>query len=104
MRIAIGSDHAGFALKELVKGFLAEAGHEVIDCGCDGPESVHYPVYGKLVAEKVQKGECGKGVLICFTGIGMSMVANRYAGVRAAQPVRAARGRCQTAEKERVSL
>jgi len=84
MRIAIGSDHAGFALKELVKGFLEKDGHEVLDCGCFGPESVHYPVYGKQVAEKVQKGDCDKGVLICFTGIGMSMVANRFPGVRAA--------------------
>lgn len=84
MRIAIGSDHAGFALKELVKGFLQEAGHEVTDCGCNGPESVHYPVYGKAVAEKVQKGEADAGVLVCFTGIGMSMTANRCKGVRAA--------------------
>lgn len=84
MRIAIGSDHAGFELKGKLIAFLKEQGLEVVDCGCNGPESVHYPVYGKAVAEKVQKGESDFGILICFTGIGMSMVANRYEGVRAA--------------------
>ena len=84
MRIAIGSDHAGFELKGKLIAFLKEQGLEVVDCGCNGPESVHYPVYGKAVAEKVQKGEADFGLLICFTGIGMSMVANRYPGVRAA--------------------
>ena len=84
MRIAIGSDHAGFELKGKLIAFLKEQGLDVVDCGCNGPESVHYPVYGKAVAEKVQKGEVDFGLLICFTGIGMSMVANRYPGVRAA--------------------
>lgn len=84
MRIAIGSDHAGFELKGKLITFLKEQGLDVVDCGCNGPESVHYPVYGKAVAEKVQKGEVDFGLLICFTGIGMSMVANRYPGVRAA--------------------
>ena len=70
MRIAIGSDHAGFALQELVKGFLEKDGHEVLDCGCFGPESVHYPVYGKQVGDSVEFG----GLL----GSAPVMPVNRY--------------------------
>ena len=84
MRIAIGCDHGGYALKLAVKGHLEEKGYEVVDYGCDGPESVDYPVYGERVGRAVAGGECELGVLICGTGIGISLAANRVKGVRAA--------------------
>jgi len=84
MKIAIGSDHAGFKLKEKIKGLLTELGHEVLDLGCHSTDSVDYPVYGAKVAQAVAQGEAERGVLICGTGLGMSMVANRFPGVRAA--------------------
>ena len=84
MKIAIGSDHGGFELKEHLKGVIEELGHEVRDCGCHSKESTDYPVYGKAVAELVVTGAVDRGVLICGTGIGMSMVANRFPGIRAA--------------------
>jgi ribose 5-phosphate isomerase B len=84
MKIAIGSDHAGFELKEKIKGLLTELGHEVLDLGCHSTDSVDYPVYGAKVAQAVAQGEAERGVLICGTGLGMSMVANRFPGVRAA--------------------
>lgn len=83
-RIVIGSDHAGFAAKEQVKQYLTERGYTVDDKGCLSGESVHYPVYGKAVAAAVNRGEYARGILICGTGIGMSIVANRFPGVRAA--------------------
>lgn len=82
--IAIGSDHGGFSLKEIVKEHLKERGIEYIDCGCYDTSSVHYPEYAKAVALKIQSGECEKGILVCSTGIGISIAANRYKGVRAA--------------------
>ncbi|NPA49647.1 MAG: ribose 5-phosphate isomerase B [Thermodesulfobacteria bacterium] len=84
MKIALGSDHAGFELKEKIKKFLAEAGHEPLDLGCFSPESVDYPVYGVKVAKSVLSGEAERGILVCGTGLGMSMVANRFSGIRAA--------------------
>jgi len=84
MRIAIGSDHAGFRLKEAVRRFLEEEGHEVHDFGTDSEASVDYPDFGRAVAEAVACGDFERGVLICGTGIGMSMTANKVAGVRAA--------------------
>ena len=84
MKISIGCDHGGYDLKETVKAHLTEAGHEVIDVGCYDKSSCDYPVFGKAAAEKVADGECDRGVLICTTGIGMSMVANKVKGVRAA--------------------
>lgn len=84
MRIALGSDHAGFALKENLKAYLEENGHEVIDCGCFGTASVNYPVFAKEVSKLVAAGGCERGLLICFTGIGMSIAANRVKGIRAA--------------------
>jgi RpiB/LacA/LacB family sugar-phosphate isomerase len=83
-KIAIASDHAGKELKDDIKVFLREMGYEPLDMGADGEESVDYPDYGFPVAEKVSSGEIGKAVLICATGIGMSIVANKFAGVRAA--------------------
>ncbi len=82
--IAIASDHAGRELKEELKNFLKESGCEVVDMGTDNDASVDYPDYGLPVAEKVSKGEIKKGILLCGTGIGMSIVANKFPRVRAA--------------------
>ncbi len=84
MRIALGADHAGFPLKEKVKGFLLEKGHEVMDMGTLSEESTHYPLFAREVALAVQRGEADRGILICGTGIGMSITANKFRGVRAA--------------------
>ncbi len=84
MRIAIGSDHAGFRLKEKIKEFLKEKGHEVIDFGTNSEESTHYPLFAKEVALAVQRGEAERGILICGTGIGMCITANKFKGIRAA--------------------
>ncbi len=84
MKIALGADHAGFELKEKIKKFLEENGHEALDFGCFSTESVDYPVYGVKVAKAVLSGEAERGVLVCGTGLGMSMVANRFSGIRAA--------------------
>jgi len=84
MRIAIGSDHAGFMLKEKVKERLAKAGHDVSDLGTESPDSCDYPDYGRPVARVVASGEAERGVLCCGSGIGMCIAANRFPGVRAA--------------------
>jgi len=82
--IAIGSDHGGFALKQEIMKYLEEQGIEYKDYGCYSDKSCDYPVYGKAVAEAVAGGECEKGILICGTGIGISIVANKVPGIRAA--------------------
>ena len=82
--IVIGSDHAGYALKEKLKAHLTETGVPFVDVGTDSTASCHYPVFAKKVCEKIQSGECEKGILICGTGIGMSMAANKQKGIRAA--------------------
>lgn len=82
--IALGSDHGGYGLKQEVIKHLQEKGIEFKDYGCYSEESCDYPVYGKAVAEAVAKGECGQGIIICGTGIGMSITANKVPGVRAA--------------------
>jgi len=84
MKIAIGSDHAGFGLKEDVLALLKETGSEVIDCGTNTTASVDYPDFGEKVSRMVSAGEVDRGILICGTGIGMSMVANKFPNVRAA--------------------
>jgi ribose 5-phosphate isomerase B len=84
VKIAIGADHGGFHLKEMVGLLVAELGHEVQDLGCYSTSSVNYPDIAKLVCDKVDAGIVERGILICGTGIGMSMAANRYAHVRAA--------------------
>jgi ribose 5-phosphate isomerase B len=84
MKIAIGSDHAGFEAKEKVREHLAKAGHEVADLGTKGLDSVDYPDFARAVAEAVAGGRAERGVLICGTGIGMSITANKVRGVRAA--------------------
>jgi ribose 5-phosphate isomerase B len=84
MRVAIGSDHAGHLLKNKIKALLQDLGLEVLDFGTDGETSVDYPDYGIKVAEAISEGRVDRGILICGTGIGMSIVANKYPGVRAA--------------------
>jgi ribose 5-phosphate isomerase B len=81
--IAIGSDHAGYSLKERLKTWLAADGHRVIDHGTHSTESVDYPDYAAAVAESVGSGEAERGVLVCGSGVGMAMAANKVAGVRA---------------------
>jgi ribose 5-phosphate isomerase B len=83
MRIGIASDHGGFRLKEEMKAYLAESGLEPVDLGVSKEESVDYPDFGAALAEKVSRGELDRGVLLCGTGIGMSIVANKFSGVRA---------------------
>jgi len=82
--IAIGSDHAAFAFKEEMKSFLLEKGYEIKDFGTNNTESVDYSDYGFIVGESVAKGECERGIVICGTGIGISISANKVKGVRAA--------------------
>jgi ribose 5-phosphate isomerase B len=84
MRIAVGTDHRGYALKENLARYLREAGHEILDMGCDNEEAADYPLYAFSVGEKVAAGVADRGILICGTGIGMSIAANKVAGVRAA--------------------
>jgi ribose 5-phosphate isomerase B len=83
MRIAIGCDHAGFGLKEDIVGLLRSMNMDFFDCGTNSTESVDYPDFGKKVSALVSSGEVERGILICGTGIGMSMVANKFPGVRA---------------------
>ena len=82
--IVIGSDHTGFALKEELKKLLLERGEGILDVGPDKQDPTDYPDYGSRVAEKVSSSSVERGVLICGTGIGMAIVANKYPGVRAA--------------------
>lgn len=84
MKIAVGCDHGGFELKEKVKAHLEGKGYEVLDLGCHSTESVNYPVYGKAVGKAVANKEADYGVVICGTGIGISIAANKVKGVRAA--------------------
>ena len=84
MRVATGSDHAGFRLKRLLADRLAERGHEVEDLGTHGEDRVDYPDYGAAVGRAVARGEADLGVCVCGSGIGIAMAANKIAGVRAA--------------------
>jgi ribose 5-phosphate isomerase B len=84
VKIAVGSDHRGFPLKERLKELLADSGHEIVDVGSTGTDSVDYPDYAFPVAEKVSAGEVERGILVCASGIGMSIAANKVEGVRAA--------------------
>ena len=84
MKIVIGCDHAGYAIKGIVKDHLTSTGHEVVDVGTDSTASCHYPVYASAACKKILDGECELGILICGTGIGMSMAANKHNGIRAA--------------------
>ena len=82
--IAVASDHAGFDLKEVLKRDLQEAGHDVLDLGTNSTASVDYPDFGQAMAEAIASGRAGRGVLVCGTGIGISIAANRNLQVRAA--------------------
>ena len=82
--IALGCDHGGYELKQEIKKYLDEKGIEYKDYGCDSLDSVDYPVYAKKVAHAVADGECERGILICGTGIGISITANKIKGIRAA--------------------
>jgi ribose 5-phosphate isomerase B len=84
LRIALGADHGGFPGKAAIAGFLRRNGHRVVDVGTFSDESVDYPVFARLVAEKVARGACRRGILLCGTGIGMAIAANKVKGIRAA--------------------
>ena len=84
MKLMIGSDHGGFELKEEVKKYLESLGHEVVDVGTYTPDSCDYPDIAKAGCEKITRGDCERGLLICGTGIGISMAANKIRGIRAA--------------------
>ncbi|MFA6284100.1 MAG: ribose 5-phosphate isomerase B [Desulfurivibrionaceae bacterium] len=84
MKISIGCDHGGISLKDEIVPLLQSLGHTVDDKGCFSTESVDYPDFAKAVCAQVQNGSCDRGILICGTGVGMSMVANRFEGIRAA--------------------
>lgn len=84
MKVAIGSDHAGFEMKGRVKAWLEKAGHEVVDVGVFNHDRADYPDLGHQVAQKVSEGSVDRGVLVCGSGIGVCMVANKHKGVRAA--------------------
>lgn len=82
--IALGSDHGGYDLKQVVKGYLDEKGIAYKDFGCPDKNSCDYPIFGRAAAEAVANGECERGIVVCTTGIGISMVANKVPGVRCA--------------------
>ncbi|NLN40542.1 MAG: ribose 5-phosphate isomerase B [Clostridiales bacterium] len=81
--LAIGSDHAAFSFKEEIKKYLDEKGIEYKDYGCYSEESTDYPIYGEVVAKAVASGECDRGILMCGTGVGISLAANKVKGIRA---------------------
>ena len=83
MKIAIGADHAGFALKDQVRDALRLAGHQVLDAGTNSTESTDYPDYAGTVAREVVSGAADRGILVCSTGVGMSIAANKVHGIRA---------------------
>ena len=84
MKIAMGCDHGGYALKEDIKNLLTGKGYEVVDCGTYSTDSCDYPVFGEAAARKVASGECEYGIVICTTGIGISIAANKVRGIRCA--------------------
>ena len=84
MKIGIGNDHVGYEMKLEIKEYLEALGHEVVDFGADSAERSDYPIYGENVARAVVSGEVDRGVLICGTGVGISLAANKVDGIRAA--------------------
>ncbi len=84
MKIALGADHGGYTLKEQIKKHLEGKGHEVVDLGAHSTESVDYPEFGRAVGEAVVEGKADRGVVVCGTGIGISIAANKVKGVRCA--------------------
>ena len=85
MRIALSADHAGYELKDLLAAWLAEEGHEIIDLGTNGPESVDYPDFGARLGRAVASGDADRGIAVCGSGIGIAIAANRNPGCRCAQ-------------------
>ncbi len=84
MKILLAADHGGYKLKETIKTDLVAKGYEIIDIGTNSEESVNYPEYGRTAAQKVVAGEAERGIIVCGTGIGISIVANKVKGARAA--------------------
>ena len=84
MKIAMGNDHTGYSLKLEIADLARSLGHEIIDVGTHSSVSADYPVFGRLAAEKVLSGECERAILICGTGFGISLAANRMPGIRCA--------------------
>src|SRR5467141_3936717 len=84
LSVALGADHAGWELKEALKAWLMDAGYQILDFGTHSPDSVDYPDYALQVAEAVTVGKVERGVLVCGTGIGMTIAANKVPGIRAA--------------------
>ncbi len=84
MKISMGCDHGGYALKEHIKTYLEGQGHTVLDCGTYSTDSCDYPLFGKAAAEAVADGRCERGIVICTTGIGISITANKVRGIRCA--------------------
>ena len=84
MKISLGCDHGGYHLKEHLKGWLTGQGHEVTDCGTHSTDSCDYPVFAEAAARLVADGSCERGILICTTGVGVSMCGNNVKGVRCA--------------------
>ena len=96
MIIALASDHAGFGLKDQLRDWLREAGHDVLDLGTNGPESVDYPRFGSLLAETIANGRASRGIAVCGSGIGISIAVNRNPACRCAlvnEPLSAALAR-----------
>jgi RpiB/LacA/LacB family sugar-phosphate isomerase len=83
MRIALGADHGGFELKEFLHRFLEREGHEVINVGVNAPDPVDYPDYTRKVAEAVLRGQAKRGIMVCGSGVGASIAANKFPGIRA---------------------
>lgn len=84
MKIVLAADHGGFELKEIIRKDLIQAGYQLVDAGCFSTDSVDYPDYVEKAVERIASGECQKGILICGTGIGMAIAANRHKIIRAA--------------------
>jgi ribose 5-phosphate isomerase B len=84
MKIVIGSDHAGWSLKAAVVSHITALGHEVLDVGSNGPEPVDFPDIAKAVTSKILSGQCQRGIMVCGTGVGASIAANKVRGIRAA--------------------
>lgn len=82
MKISIANDHGGFVLKTIIRDHLKELGYQVIDCGCESEDSCDYPDFAHKAAELVENGTCERGIVICTTGVGVSIVANKHKGVR----------------------